>query len=343
MKPIQIVGGGLAGLSLGIALRKAGVPVSIMEAGSYPRHRVCGEFVSGRGRDALRDLGLEKELLARGAREARTAAFYSRRAKGKPRPLPQPALCLSRFEMDEALAEVFRGLGGDLTENKRWHGKPGPGVVRATGRMVAQNGNGWKWFGLKAHARGVQSEADLEMHLLDNGYVGLCRLSGNTVNVCGLFRSQGAAPELANNWRKWLRGPKDSELRKRLEGAEFDADSFCATAGLNLAPQSAVGREECRVGDAITMIAPLTGNGMSMAFESSQIAAASLFEYSEGRVDWATAKDRIATSCDAAFRQRLFWGRQMQQAVFQPGVSDGVVWLGTRSGLLWRELFNRTR
>ena len=44
---IEIVGGGLAGLSLGVALRREGVPVTLFEAGDYPRHRVCGEFIAG--------------------------------------------------------------------------------------------------------------------------------------------------------------------------------------------------------------------------------------------------------------------------------------------------------
>ncbi|HZI32692.1 MAG TPA: NAD(P)-binding protein, partial [Candidatus Binatia bacterium] len=48
-KSITIVGGGLAGLTLGIGLRRRDVPVTILEAGEYPRHRVCGEFISGRG------------------------------------------------------------------------------------------------------------------------------------------------------------------------------------------------------------------------------------------------------------------------------------------------------
>ena len=43
---LTIAGGGLAGLSLGIALRSRGVPVRVIEAASYPRHRVCGEFIS---------------------------------------------------------------------------------------------------------------------------------------------------------------------------------------------------------------------------------------------------------------------------------------------------------
>ncbi len=97
----------------------------------------------------------------------------------------------------------------------------------------------------------------------------LCRQNDGVVNVCGLFRSRAAEPDLAKNWRGWLEGPADSALRKRLAGAEFLEDSFCCAAGLGLEPRRAAERAECCVGDAITMIAPVTGNGMSMAFESA--------------------------------------------------------------------------
>ena len=343
MKPIQIIGGGLAGLSLGIALRQAGAPVSVIEAGHYPRHRVCGEFISGQGRTFLRESGLEKKFLARGAREARTAAFYSRHAAGAPRLLPHPALCLSRYVMDDCLAKEFRKLGGELTENARWRGEFGPGVVRATGRSVTPSGRGWRWFGLKVHVRRVRLDADLEMHLLADGYVGLCRLTDDIVNVCGLFRSRTPTPDLAKNWPRWLEGPEDSILRKRLGKADYLADSFCSTAGLALDPQRAADRRDCSVGDAITMIAPLTGNGMSMAFESARLARDGLIDYSAGQASWAIARERIAQSCDAAFRQRLFWGRQLQRAVFRRVLNDGAVWLGTHCPPLWRQLFDRTR
>jgi flavin-dependent dehydrogenase len=343
MRPIQIVGGGLAGLSLGVVLRQLGAPVSVVEAGRYPRHRVCGEFVSGRGRMLLREWGLEEKFVGRGAREARTAAFYSKRARGVARALPEPALCLSRFQMDECLAEEFRALGGELAENARWRGEYGAGVVRATGRISAASGGAWRWFGLKVHAHRVRLEADLEMHLLGNSYVGLCRLNDDTVNVCGLFRTRAATPNLARNWRHFFEGPEGSTLRNRLEKAEFAEDSFCATAGLALEPRRAADRDECCVGDAITMIAPLTGNGMSMAFESAQMASGHLFDYSRGRASWAEARQRVAQSCDAAFRRRLFWGRQLQRAMFLPALGDGAVRLGARGGLFWRQLFSRTR
>ena len=57
-KVVTIAGGGLAGLSLGIALRQTRTPVILHEAGMYPRHRVCGEFISGVSPAVLETLGI---------------------------------------------------------------------------------------------------------------------------------------------------------------------------------------------------------------------------------------------------------------------------------------------
>src|SRR5262249_29714111 len=77
LKPITIIGGGLAGLTLGIGLRRQGIPATIWEAGHYPRHRVCGEFISGDGQDSLKRLGLWEHIVEAGASVARTSAFFS--------------------------------------------------------------------------------------------------------------------------------------------------------------------------------------------------------------------------------------------------------------------------
>ncbi len=119
-KPIQIVGGGLAGLTLGIALRKRGIPVAIFEAGNYPRHRVCGEFISGRGQDSLARLGLRELLDRAGAVNAATATFFSDAGSTLARALPARAVCLSRFTLDAALAGRFCESGGELLAGRRF-------------------------------------------------------------------------------------------------------------------------------------------------------------------------------------------------------------------------------
>src|SRR5215469_18650464 len=90
-KPITIVGGGLAGLSLGIGLRNRGVPATILEAGTYPRHRVCGEFISGRGQTVLSKLGVSQSVHKAGVVLAKTARFIFPHGSSPTRLLPEAA------------------------------------------------------------------------------------------------------------------------------------------------------------------------------------------------------------------------------------------------------------
>jgi 2-polyprenyl-6-methoxyphenol hydroxylase-like FAD-dependent oxidoreductase len=343
-KPITIVGGGLAGLTLGIGLRQRGIPVAIFEAGHYPRHRVCGEFISGRGQETLARLGLRELLEQSGAVNAATAAFFSTTQSTPSHLLPARAICLSRFTMDHVLALEFRKLGGELLEGqRRSDGELGDGVVRATGRRVKTEQNGARWFGLKVHARNIPLTADLEMHVSPRGYVGLCQVNGSMVNVCGLFRRRAGENHTPQNWCDWLRGPAGSPLNQRLATADFDENSFCAVAGISLRPQRAARRAECCIGDAITMIPPVTGNGMSMAFESAETAIEPLVAWSRGGILWTQARQIIAGKCDAAFARRLAWAKWLQRMMLTPSLQNVLVRFVARSEWFWRTAFERTR
>jgi flavin-dependent dehydrogenase len=342
-KLITIVGGGLAGLTLGIGLRQLGVPVLIHEAGVYPRHRVCGEFISGRGQTTLARLGLRELLDRAGAVRAQTAAFFSTTKSTAPRPLPSAAICLSRFKLDAALAKKFHELGGEFHEGDRFAGDFGEGIIRATGRRVQTEAGGSRWFGLKIHARNVALTADLEMHVSPRGYVGLCKINDGEVNVCGLFRKGVGENGEAKNRHDLLRGQTDSPLRQRLAHAEFDENSFCAVAGLSMQPQPAAARVEICVGDVITMIPPITGNGMSMAFESAELALTPLVAWSRGGMSWAETRQKIARDCDAAFARRLAWAKWLQRIILTPVLQNPLVRLAARSDRFWRMAFERTR
>ncbi|MFO7726178.1 MAG: FAD-dependent monooxygenase, partial [Oceanipulchritudo sp.] len=117
MREVRITGGGLAGLSLGIALRKRGVPVRINEALRYPRHRVCGEFISGVGPEVLERLGIDEDL-ADALRLTRTR-WYTGKTCVLEQSLPRPALGLSRWTLDSRLAKRFNDLGGHLRTGRR--------------------------------------------------------------------------------------------------------------------------------------------------------------------------------------------------------------------------------
>ncbi len=349
--PITIVGGGLAGLTLGIGLRQRDIPVTVWEAGQYPRHRVCGEFISGNGVSVLQRLGLMPLLEKAGAVHVNNATFISGRNSSPVRHLPAPAIGLSRYLLDAALAKEFQRLGGEL-QHARWnpphnkaengaHKPNGEGTIRATGRRPQPTENGWRWFGLKAHATNVNLTADLEMHVSADNYVGVNRIDGGQVNVCGLFR--GRPGEVLASGFELLRGKPESPLHERLASARFDEKSFCSVAGLSLRPQQGFGKAECCIGDALTMIPPVTGNGMSMAFESAEIAIDPLAQYSQRSRPWTETRDAIARACDRAFAQRLTWARRLQSLMFSPVLRTplGKPLLGSDN--LWNFMFAKTR
>jgi 2-polyprenyl-6-methoxyphenol hydroxylase-like FAD-dependent oxidoreductase len=363
LRNITIVGGGLAGLTLGIGLRRHGIPVTIWEAGHYPRHRVCGEFISGRGQETLARLGLRERLIQAGAITAHTAMFVSGKAKSASRPLPKPALCLSRSVLDTLLANVFRELCGELRENERWRENDfREATVRANGRRAQSKVNGWHWFGLKVHARNLPLQADLEMHIIKNGYVGLTQLPNNEVDVCGLFRKSTnggvgrgrqaqfglptAPPSPLNiprSWQEVFKNGAPTELSNRLSNACLDETSSCSVAGLSLHRQRASDLPELSIGDSLTMTPPVTGNGMSMAFESAELAIEPLVAYSQCKLDWAHARQAVAQACDRSFSHRLAWARVLQWMMFSPIFKGPLAVIVLRSNWLWQTMFTNTR
>jgi len=181
----------------------------------------------------------------------------------------------------------------------------------------------------------------LEMHGTGLGYVGICRLNGDQVNVCGLFRRSLIPQEKGS--RELLRGQPNTVLRARLATAAFDESSFCSVAGFGLHPHRASAQVECSIGDALTMIPPVTGNGMSMALEAAELAIEPLAAYSRGSITWTEARQAVAQACDQAFRRRLGWARWLQWLMFLPALRGRLGKILLASDWVWQTMFDRTR
>lgn len=298
LRPVEIAGGGLAGLALGLGLRRAGVPVTLHEAGSYPRHRVCGEFIAGLAPETIDRLGLEPCL--RDARRHGEVAWYFGGRLGCRQRLPGVALGLSRYALDARLAEAFQAAGGDLRVHSRVElDGAAPGRVVATGRVRGRS----PWLGLKFHALNLPLAAGLEVHLGRDAYVGLAGIEGGRVNVCGYFRRRGLRATGPALVRAYLLASGLGGLAARLAAAGADPASFAAVAGLVVDGRMAR-RPDLRLGDACAMIAPFTGDGMAMAFQGAEAALGPLVAYAQGAA-WPEVAGAIRSALARQFRCRL--------------------------------------
>ena len=291
-RPITIAGGGLAGLSLGIALRRQGVPVTLHEAGSYPRHRVCGEFLSGVSDQTLDRLGITQDL--EDAVPLKSSCWRNNsRQLGE---IEVSGRGISRRLLDDRLQKRFTALGGILVTQSRI--QFGEGIIWAAGRVRQPS----SWIGLKCHLQGMELTHDLEMHVGTSGYAGLARIEGGTVNLCGLFHARRASGKGVELLLGCLRAGGLHKLAQRVGDALPDPESFCGVAGFRFgrgAPTS------FSIGDAALMIPPFTGNGMSMALEAADLAIKPALDYAAGKISWQEAAGGSNAAQQRYFRRRM--------------------------------------
>src|SRR5689334_3326675 len=155
--PLLILGAGPAGASAAIAARQCGAEVDLRDRSHFPRHKVCGEFLSPEIEAALRRLDVWEQFLAlKPARVHRMLLNFGSRAKQCA--LPEPAWGLSRYEFDRMLLVGHApGMAGDV---------PVLPTIVTTGRSVENTPQrGQRTFGFKAHYDGPQDDA-VELYFL---------------------------------------------------------------------------------------------------------------------------------------------------------------------------------
>src|ERR1700736_6567005 len=108
-----IIGGGPAGASAAISAARSGARVLLLERGRFPRHKVCGEFVSAESLGllfTLLDSG-HRNLLEQAIRIGRSQIFLDgHRVRGS---IDPPAASIARFDLDIALWESAASSGVD--------------------------------------------------------------------------------------------------------------------------------------------------------------------------------------------------------------------------------------
>lgn len=317
-RPVEILGGGLAGLGLALGLRQAHIPVTVHEAGDYPRHRVCGEFITSLDAETIDRLALRPHLAD--ALSASSVAWYRGPTIAHQHDLPTPALCLSRHALDQRLARALVAAGGILHPNSRQPLHPAEGRIVSAGRRPDSTA---PWIGLKVHLSNLPLARDLELHLGRRAYVGLTRIEDGRVNLCGLFhrdnitRADHSSTDVLTHH---LQAAGLQPLAEKLARGTVHEDSRCAVAGLDYRSALPVAAQGS-LGDHSALIPPFTGHGMTIALQSARLALDPLIAWSNHRQDWPETlrqiDHRLRTSLRPKVRRAIWLHRWLLQPTRQ--------------------------
>jgi hypothetical protein len=270
---VTVVGGGPAGSAAALSAILGGASVEIQEKSRFPRHKVCGEFVSPEVFPLLEDLGVAVAFLdARPARIRRLRLCFGGRETTAV--LPEPAYGLSRFVFDQLLFDSACRAGAVPLIRA---GVPSGLRVIANGRRAAAPGiaRGRRLFGFKSHFRGPANDT-IELHFFDRGYLGISAVEGGLTNVCGLA-SEAALGRMGFEYDALLE--MVPSVRERLAPLER-AMGWLTTGPLIFGNRfrEVPPLDTYYSGDALAFVDPFTGSGMYSAVLTGRIAGASVAE-----------------------------------------------------------------
>ena len=293
---VLILGGGVAGCAAAIALARAGHDVKLIEREPTPRHKVCGEFLSGEALEDLHLLGIDVAMLGAVPIDKVRLAAAHRAAEA---PLPFPAASLTRKALDTELIATAIAAGVHVKRGRSvqslarmpgnlWQATLDDGTTReaptaflATGKHDVRGhtrpDDPERWVAFKMYFRLAPAQAAelaraSELMLYPGGYGGIQPVEDGIANLCCVVQKRYLAP-LDHRWEKFLaKIQRDCpHLAMRLAGAEPLLDKPIAITHI---PYGFIRRttEEglyC-IGDQAAVIPSFTGDGISIALHTAR-------------------------------------------------------------------------
>ncbi len=332
---IAIIGGGLAGLSLSIDLKKRGYTVAVVEKGNYPRHKVCGEYISMESYNYLQRIC--PALTAHKLPVIRNFKLTSGNNKEFTTSLDLGGFGISRYLLEDMLFNEAEKLGvvfmlntkaQDISSDGKEHVvKTNKGDIsasllcNATGRKSnlktpnkTETSNGVNYVGIKYHVK-LKRNADLiEIHNFPGGYCGISNIEEDKACLCyivnskNLNRVNNSIPELEKTWLF-----KNKNLQKIFTTAEFVFTEPVTVSGINFLIKEPVTDDAFFLGDAAGSMAPIVGNGMSMGLRSAWVLANNIDQYLAGKITKPELAANYKSFWEKEFSSRIKLSRYLQK------------------------------
>ncbi|WP_349314335.1 NAD(P)/FAD-dependent oxidoreductase [Chitinophaga sp. MM2321] len=301
---IIIAGGGLAGLTSAIHLSRAGLHVLVIEKHPFPRHKVCGEYISNEVLPYLQWLGADPAVLA----PAQISRVLVSSAGGKTieAPLPLGGFGISRYALDYFLQQQAVNNGCTIItatvtdifyedESFLVH-TAGSGVFKARvvlgayGKRAALDqrlsrdyvGEKSPWLAVKAHYAGDFPDGLVALHNFPGGYCGVSKIEDNKLNICYLvnYETFKRYKDPAIHRQEVL--CSNVHLKKIFDNSRLLFEQPLTISQVSFAEKSKVENHILMIGDTAGLIHPLCGNGMAMAVHSAKIASEGVLRFFHG-------------------------------------------------------------
>lgn len=349
---VIIIGGGLAGLSSAIHLSNHGFRVLVLEKNSYPKHKVCGEYISNEVLPYLDYLGIDVFKL--GAKKINKLELSTAKNKLIKSDLPLGGFGISRYCLDNALAKKAKSshvkiiqdsvvdiqflndeFSVETKNNSIYKSKI---VIGAYGKRsnidIKLNRkfikNKSPYLAVKTHVKGNFPSNLVALHNFEGGYCGVSKVEDNSINLCYItnFESFKKFKDIGEFQQKVIF--KNNALKSIFENSKPVFEEPLSISQISFATKNPVENHIIMCGDTAGMIHPLCGNGMSMAIRSSQMASESIIDYLQGKIESRQNLEKTYRQAwDKEFKNRLRVGHFVA-ALFSKNKLSEILILGLK-------------
>lgn len=341
-----IAGGGIAGLSLSILLARAGKKVILFEKEEYPFHKVSGGYFSNEGLEFLRTLGIDVNCKDRP--QLQTLIMSSSRGFSIKAALDVGGIGISRYEVDNQLYHIAMESGvtmrtstkvrliervDDLfhikTDEEEIHSMVAVGAYGRTSNIDVELGRDYKaqndkhlFIAVEHHIRIPFNTANVEIHGFPGGYCGISAYGSDLVNLS--YISRGANLKKHSSIARLEKNVLSANpyLKKYFEEGEFLLKKPLTISHVYFKIKEPVTDHILMIGDAAGNIAPISGNGMSIATHSAQLASDAICPFLEGEISFSQMEQQYIAIYRKTFAERIWVSKQLTHLLVNPVLSN---------------------
>lgn len=303
---VIVVGGGLAGLASATHLSKKGLSVLLIEKHEYPKHKVCGEYISNEVLPYLN--ALDFNPFDYGAKNIVDFTLSTPGSRSITTKLTTGGFSISRYCIDWELSKKAKQYGAEIlhvnvtdiqfknnqfkvftNQNKQYTSELVIGSFGKRSNLDVKMSRDFiqkpsPFLGVKAHYKGDFPEDAVGLHNFEGGYCGVSKVENDHINVCYIadFKSFKEYKNIDDFQQKVL--SQNKYLKKVFDTYELAFEKPLSISQVSFSEKQPVENHILMCGDSSGMIHPLAGNGMSMAIRSAQMASQKILKFKSGKI-----------------------------------------------------------